>query len=234
MLISGIQPCTMLDFPEQTACIVFTPGCNFRCAYCHNPEFVLPERIAKLRSSFIPEETFFRFLDRRRDLLDGVVVTGGEPTLMPDLLAFLGKVKDRGFKTKLDTNGNRPAVLRQALDEGLLDYVAMDVKTSLAEYKNLAGILADPDKINESIEILKSSPVQSEFRSTIMQELHPQSVLDGMAEILLGAKTLYLQKFRPGVVLKEEAAGYHPFSDAEMISIADFFRRTVPNVIIRS
>lgn len=234
MLISGIQPCTLLDFPEKTACIVFTPGCNFRCSYCHNPEFVLPELIGKLRESFIPEETFFRFLDRRQDLLDGVVVTGGEPTLMPDLLNFLRKVKDRGFKTKLDTNGNRPAVLRRALEDGLLDYVAMDVKTSLTEYKNLAGPLADPSKIAESVEILKTSPVQSEFRSTIMQELHPQFVLDGMAELLCGAKTLYLQKFRPDVVLKEDAYGYHPFSDAEMSSIADFFRRTVPNVIIRT
>ncbi|MFA5947127.1 MAG: anaerobic ribonucleoside-triphosphate reductase activating protein [Patescibacteria group bacterium] len=234
MLISGIQPCTFLDFPEKTACIVFTPGCNFRCAYCHNPEFVLPERIKELRPGFIPEETFFRFLDRRQDLLDGVVVTGGEPTLMPDLLDFLRKVKDKGFKTKLDTNGNRPAVLRRALDEGLVDYVAMDVKTSLAEYQNLAGPLADPSAIAESIELLKASAVPSEFRSTILQELHPPSVLDDMAKLLVGAKILYLQKFRPGVVLKPEASSYHPFSDREMMQIADFFRATVPNVIIRS
>jgi pyruvate formate lyase activating enzyme len=234
MLISGIQPCTFLDYPEKTACIVFTPGCNFRCTYCHNPEFVLPERIKELRPGFIPEETFFRFLERRRDLLDGVVVTGGEPTLMPDLLEFLRKVKDMGFKTKLDTNGNRPVVLGKALEEGLVDYVAMDVKTSLAEYRNLAGPLADPDAIAQSVEMLKTSLIPSEFRSTILQELHPQSVLDGMAELLVGAKTLYLQKFRPGIVLKPEASSYHPFSDGEMLKIADFFRATVPNVIIRT
>lgn len=234
MLISGVQPCTMLDFPGKTAAIVFTPGCNFRCAYCHNPEFVLPERLKELRPSFIPEETFFRFLDRRGELLDGVVVTGGEPTLMPDLLEFLRKVKDKGFKTKLDTNGNRPAVLRRALDEGLVDYVAMDVKTSLAEYKNLAGPLADPDAIEESMDLLKASAIASEFRSTLIKELHPPHVLEEMAKMLAGAKIHYLQKFRPGVVLKEEASSYHPFSDEEMKNIADFFRVTVPTVIIRT
>jgi pyruvate formate lyase activating enzyme len=234
MLISGVQPCTLLDFPGCAAAIVFTPGCNFRCAYCHNPEFVLPERVKALRPSFIPEETFFRFLDRRGELLDGVVVTGGEPTLMPDLLEFLKKVKDKGFKTKLDTNGNRPAMLRRALDEGLVDYVAMDVKTSLGEYRNLAGPLADPEAIEESMKILKASKVPSEFRSTLIKELHPQSVLDDMAELLKGAKILYLQKFRPGIVLKPVAENYHPFSDDEMEQIAAFFRRVVPTVIIRS
>jgi pyruvate formate lyase activating enzyme len=224
----------MLDFPGKTACIVFTPGCNFRCSYCHNPEFVLPERIRELRSSFIPEETFFRFLDRRGDLLDGVVVTGGEPTLMPDLLDFLRVVKERGFKTKLDTNGNRPTVLKQALDAQLVDYVAMDVKTSLSEYKNLAGPLADPDAIKESIELLKASNISNEFRSTLIQELHPQDVLENMAELLVGARTLYLQKFRSGVVLKPEAAAYNAFSDNEMEEIATFFRATVANVIIRA
>lgn len=234
MLISGIQPCTLLDFPEKTACIVFTPGCNFRCSYCHNPEFVLPERIKELRPGFIPEETFFRFLDRRQGLLDGVVVTGGEPTLMPDLLEFLRKVKDQGFKTKLDTNGNRPAVLRQALESGLVDYVAMDVKTSLTEYQNLAGALADPLAIYESIELLKVSPIESEFRSTLLKDLHPPQVLTEMADLLKGAKKLYLQKFRPGTVLSPLASTYQPFSDVEMSDVANFFRSVVPTVIIRT
>lgn len=234
MLISGITPCTFLDFPENTACIVFTPGCNFRCAYCHNPEFVLPERIRELRPGFIPEDAFFTFLDKRQGLLDGVVVTGGEPTLMPDLLEFLRKIKDKGFKTKLDTNGNRPSVLRRALDEGLVDYVAMDVKTSLDEYKTLGGSLVDPGAVFESIEMLKSSLVPNEFRSTILQEFHPQSVLDDMAKLLVGAKTLYLQQFRPGITLKEEASGYSPFSLSEMEKLADFFRQTVNTVILRS
>ncbi len=234
MLISGIQPCTLLDFPEKTACIVFTPGCNFRCSYCHNPEFVLPERIKELRPGFIPEETFFRFLDRRQDLLDGVVVTGGEPTLMPDLLEFLRKVKDKGFKTKLDTNGNRPAVLKRALDEGLVDYVAMDVKTSLTEYQNLAGALAEPMAIYESIELLKASAIDSEFRSTLLKELHPPKVLAEMVELLRGAKKLYLQKFRPGIVLNQIAATYQPFSETEMSEIANLFRSVVPTVIIRT
>jgi pyruvate formate lyase activating enzyme len=113
MLISGVQPFTNLDFPGKIACVMFVPGCNFRCGYCHNPEFVVPERIQAMKGGFITEEAFFSFLDKRRGLLDGVVISGGEPTLAPELVRCVTRIKDRGFSVKLDTNGNRPDVVKK-------------------------------------------------------------------------------------------------------------------------
>ena len=167
MKLSAIQRFTMLDYPDKVACIAFTPGCNMRCGFCHNPEFVLPEKIRELQSDFIEEQTFFNFLDQRRGLLEGVVVSGGEPTIWRDLPDFLRQIKGRGFLAKLDTNGNHPSMLRTLLDEQLVDYVAMDVKTSLAEYGKLVGGGAKPEHIAQSIEMLKASRTRfSNSRST--------------------------------------------------------------------
>lgn len=233
MLISGIQPFTMLDYPGRTACVVFTPGCNFRCGYCHNPEFVLPEKIIQLKDSFIPESSFFSFLAKRQGLLGGVVVSGGEPTLAADLLGFIGRVKALGFMVKLDTNGNRPEIIEQALDRGLVDYIAMDVKTSLALYSALVGPLASPDKLKRSIALIRESGVDYEFRTTLIKELHSAIILSSMAEELRGAKQLFLQYFRPGVILRPQFASFHPFSRTEMLGIAERFRETVAKVILR-
>ncbi|OGH69908.1 MAG: anaerobic ribonucleoside-triphosphate reductase activating protein [Candidatus Magasanikbacteria bacterium RIFCSPHIGHO2_01_FULL_47_8] len=219
MLISGIQPFTMLDYPDKTACIIFTPGCNFRCGYCHNPEFVLPEKIIKLKDSFIPEESFFSFLAKRRGLLDGVVISGGEPTLAFDLLGFMGRIKALGFLVKLDTNGNRPDLLEQAVSDGLVDYIAMDVKTSLAAYRALVGPLARPDNIKRSIEITKRSGIDYEFRTTLIKEAHSGIILTDLIELVAGAKRWYLQTFRPEHTLRPEFVSYHPFlpEDIEII-----------------
>jgi pyruvate formate lyase activating enzyme len=233
MLVSAIQKFTMLDYPEKTACIVFTPGCNFRCSYCHNPEFVLPEKLKELRSSFIPEEAVFNFLETRKGLLDGVVVTGGEPTIMPDLLAFIKKIKDRGFLVKLDTNGNRPQVVAQAIERSLVDYIAMDVKTSLTEYQRLAGARANPKYIKESIDLVKNSGIDYEFRSTLIKDLHTEEILHDMVEVLRGAKKLYLQRFRSGNTLDPAAEEYLPFSDKEMKEIKELFAPAVEFVGIR-
>lgn len=233
MLISAVQKFTMLDYPNRTACVVFTPGCNFRCGYCHNPEFVLPEKIKELRGTFIPEATFFNFLEERYGLLDGVVVTGGEPTLMPDLLDFLGKIKSLGFLVKLDTNGNRPSVIKEAVERKVVDYIAMDVKTSLAEYPNLVGKLVDPIKIKESIAFLKYDKVDYEFRSTLIKEVHPPAVLSDMAELIRGAPILFLQFFRSGNTLSPVFERYNPFSSEEMMAIAEMFSTAVKEVSVR-
>ncbi|MBI2444376.1 MAG: anaerobic ribonucleoside-triphosphate reductase activating protein [Candidatus Magasanikbacteria bacterium] len=240
MLISGIQKFTLLDFPDRTACIVFTPGCDFRCGYCHNPEFVLPEQIAKLRPSFIPEAVFFNFLSERRGQgepgvpwLEGVVITGGEPTLQPDLLPFMRRLKDLGLAVKLDTNGNRPAVIAAALSAGLLDYIALDVKTSLPHYPALVGPLVKPENIAESIRLIKDSSIPYEFRSTLIKEAHSDIILQEMGELIAGAKLLYLQQFRPGITLKSEFAGYHPFTLEELEQIAERLRSNVQEVRVR-
>ena len=157
---------TLLDFPDRVACIVFTPGCNFRCGYCHNPEFVIPENLTKFRESFLSLESVFTFLDTRKGRLDGVVVSGGEPTLQVGLGDFLGKVKSMGFQTKLDTNGSLPEVLKPLLQEMLIDYVAMDVKTSLARYGELTEACVRAEAIRESIELIKDMAPDYEFRTT--------------------------------------------------------------------
>lgn len=233
MRISGIQPFTLLDYPGKIACIVFTPGCNFRCGYCHNPEFVLPEEIKKIRESFIPEDRFFAFLERRRGLLDGVVVSGGEPTLMPDLHAFIEKIKNYGFLVKLDTNGNRPMVIESLIKDRLLDYIAMDIKTAFSAYANLVGPLVFTKALGKSMDIIKRSGVEYEFRSTLIREVHTEALFEQMVPMLAGAKRLYLQRFRPGHTLNPVFQQYHPFSDKEMEEIADRFRPHVASVSIR-
>lgn len=233
MLISGVQPFTLLDYPDKTAAIVFTAGCNFRCGYCHNPEFVLPELVLKLKDSFIPEESFFNFLKSRRGLLEGVVVSGGEPTVQYDLIPFLKKIKTLGFKIKLDTNGHRPELVRQALDENLLDYIAMDVKTSLADYPRLVGPFVRPEKIKETMEIIKTSGRDYEFRSTLIKEVHSGIILAEMKTLLAGAKRLWLQTFRPGHTLQPAFKEYRPFSAEELADLADNFRATVAEVGVR-
>lgn len=234
MLLSGIQKFTLLDYPEKLACMVFTPGCNFRCGYCHNPEFVLPEMIQEIKNSFIPEEVFFKFLKKRQGKLEGVVITGGEPTIMGDLIPFMRRVKDLGFALKLDTNGNKPEVLQQAIDENLVDYIAMDVKTSLGEYKKLVGERAFEIKLAQSIDKIKKSNVSSEFRSTLIKEIHTDEILKAMQDILKGTKKLYLQNFRPATTLNPLFQSFHPFSEEKMKDIKRAFESVVESVEIRA
>jgi pyruvate formate lyase activating enzyme len=233
MLISGIQRFTMLDFPDRTAAIVFTPGCNMRCKFCHNKEFVLPEEIRKIQHSFLDEEAVLRFLATRKGLLDGVVISGGEPTIQPDLIPFIHKVRDLGFLVKLDSNGNRPDILRDVIDQELVDYIAMDVKTSLDTYQELVGAMAHTDKIAESIALLKKHRVPYEFRVTLIKEFHTPEILADMAQLLDGAHALYLQSFRSANTLDPTWKTKHPFTPDELVAIRDQFAQTVDNVFVR-
>lgn len=233
MILSGIQKFTLLDFPGKVACILFTGGCNFRCSFCHNPEFVLPEELAKIRGSFIPEEAAFNFLRQRQGMLEGVVITGGEPTIMPDLEPFIVKIRALGFAIKLDTNGNKPEVLRSLMDKGLLEYVAMDFKTSLPDYKALVGQWADEMKLRESIELLKQGDIEYEFRTTLVKEVHSPKILEAMRDTLSGAKRLFLQPFRNEITLNPAFRDYHAFSPDEMRDIAGFFAGSVGQVTVR-
>jgi len=233
MQISAIQKFTMLDFPGKIACIVFTAGCNFRCGYCHNPEFVLPEQIKEIKKSFIQEEVFFAFLEQRIGKLEGVVITGGEPTMHYDLLSLVRRIKEMGFAVKLDTNGNNPMVLEVLVSSGLLDYVAMDVKTDLQNYSNLVGGCVRTEYITESIRLLLQADIAYEFRSTLIQEVHTKEMIQGMAEMITGASQLFLQSFRPGYTLDPAYMAYHPFSLQEMQGIRDVFVPHVKEVSIR-
>lgn len=233
MLISGIQPFSLLDYPGKVSCIVFTPGCNFRCGFCHNPEFVLPERVAELKPNLIDENAFFNFLDKRGKLLDGVVITGGEPTLMPDLEAFIEKLKNRGLFVKLDSNGNRPEVLSRLIERNMVDYIAMDVKTAIPQYIELVGRLAVPENILKSIEMLKNGSIEYEFRTTLVKEVHRPEILEEMGKLLKGAKKLFLQAFRPEVTLNPIFQSYTAFTDEETEEIANKLKQYIAEVNIR-
>lgn len=233
MKFSAIQRFTLLDYPGRVACIAFTPGCNMRCGFCHNPEFVLPELVKELQPSFIDEGPFLNFLDQRQGLLDGVVVSGGEPTVWPDLPILMRQIKERGFLVKLDTNGNNPEMLRKLLDEKLLDYVAMDVKTSLEGYSTLVGVGIDGKNIAKSIELLKSSAIPYEFRTTLIKEIHTEPILAALEKLVTGAREYYLQIFRPGHTLSPTFARYHPFAHDEMERLAERFGKFVGKIGVR-
>ncbi len=233
MLLSGITKLTLLDFPGKTACIVFTAGCNFRCGYCHNPEFVLPERLKEIEEGFIPEDIFFRFLERRKNLLEGVVITGGEPTLHPDLENFIGKIRTLGYSVKLDTNGNRPDVIRRLIERGLVQYVAMDFKTSFDRYPELSGVGADAEAVAASFNLLKEGRVPYEFRTTLVREMHTEEVLREMKRSLRGVARYFLQPFRNEIVLDPKFETMSAFSEAEMASLAEYFSDAVEEIGIR-
>ncbi len=193
MTIAGLQKLTLLDFPGKTACTVFLNGCNFRCPFCHN--FALAKGLAE---PLMEEEELLSFLESRKGLLDGVCFTGGEPLMQRELPALIRKIKEMGYGVKLDTNGCFPERLKALAEEGLLDYVAMDVKNAPERYGETVGFLKlDLAAIRESIEYLKSGKVEYEFRTTVVSEYHGEEELKAIAEWLQGAKRYFLQQFKP-------------------------------------
>ena len=192
MQICGIQKLTLLDYPGKVACTVFTGGCNFRCPFCHNAELVVG---GKTRQE-IPEEEVLSFLEKRRGVLDGVCVSGGEPLLQPDLAAFLGRIKQMGYLVKLDTNGSMPERLCELAGQGLLDYVAMDLKNSPEGYGATVGIRDfDVGDVDRSIRFLLGGAVPYEFRTTVVREFHRKADFEAMGQWIEGAKQYYLQQF---------------------------------------
>lgn len=193
MEIHGFNKTTLLDYPGHVAATVFTGGCNFRCPFCHNADLVLEPKSQPM----LPEEEVLSHLKKRRGILEGVCITGGEPTLQPELPDFIGKIRDLGYLVKLDTNGYRPEVLARLLEEGLLDHVAMDVKASPENYAKAAGRPGlDFSRIAESVAILKNCKIQYEFRTTVVQGLHTVSEFDAIGRLLEGSRAYYLQAFR--------------------------------------
>lgn len=184
MKIYGFQKTTLLDYPGHVAATIFTGGCNFRCPFCHNGGLVLcPDQIRP-----IEEEAVLAYLKKRKGILEGVCITGGEPTLQPDLKEFLRKVKAEGYQVKLDTNGYNPRITGEMMEEGLADYVAMDVKASLPNYARAAGCPdLDLSRIRESIGLLKSGRVPYEFRTTVVKGIHTVEEFDAVGQLLEGA-----------------------------------------------
>lgn len=195
MLIGGLQKTTLIDYPGKIAATVFLIGCNFRCPFCYSSELVLPEKI-KNQPEF-SEKDFFKFLKSRKELLESVVICGGEPTINKDLPDFIKKIKKMGFLVKIDTNGSNPQMLKILIDQKLIDYVAMDIKGPKEKYDEFTGKKVNIRKIQKSIDILKEGRIDYEFRSTIVPSLHAKGDILNMAKWIKGAKKYYLQNFRP-------------------------------------
>jgi len=193
MNIASFQKFTMVDYPGHVATTVFTVGCNFRCPFCHNPELVLGT--ASLGGDKMLKE-FFDFLKKRKGKLDAVCITGGEPTLQPDLLDFMEKIKKIGYLVKLDTNGTRPDVVKKALDRKIVDYIAMDIKNSLKNYEKTVGAKVDLERIKMSVELIRNNKVDYDFRTTVVPGIHTEKDFDEIIEWIGGAKKYFLQRFR--------------------------------------
>ena len=230
MLISGLQKLTLLDYPGKVACTVFTGGCNLRCPFCHNAPLVLPER---LQNDPDGEETVLAFLRKRRGILDGVAVTGGEPLLQKDIAAFLRKVKDLGFLVKLDTNGSFPDRLEELLAEGLVDRVAMDIKNGPDRYAETVGVPGlNLSPFARTKTLLLEGRVDYEFRTTVVRGLHTAESLREAARWIAGAKEYYLQQYKDsGDILDGE--GLSAFSQEDMHALAAAVRPIVPAVQLR-
>lgn len=195
MEIHGLNKTTLLDYPEHVACTVFTGHCNFACPFCHNGDLVLCPGSQPL----IDESEFEAFLNKRAAVLEGVCITGGEPSIQKDLPEFIAKIRSHGLNVKLDTNGSNPEILENLLNKNLLDMVAMDIKSSKAGYPEAIGIPGyDITNVCKSVDILKSSGIPYEFRTTVVRELHNREVFSDIAEWLKGCQAYFLQQFIPG------------------------------------
>lgn len=227
MEIHGLQKMTLLDYPGKVACTVFLSGCDFRCPFCHNGELV---------TGTCPPETddqgLLAFLNRRKGLLDGVCVTGGEPLLRPDLPRLLGEIKELGFQVKVDTNGTHPDRLRRLVEEGLVDYVAMDVKNSPERYPETVGVPGlDLTPVRDSVAWLLEGHVEYEFRTTAVRQLHDAASFQAIGRWLQGARRYYIQNFVDrDTVLR---AGLSGFEKAELEAFASLVRPFVERVEVR-
>ena len=209
MKIGGLQKTTLIDYPGKLACTVFTLGCNFRCPFCYSSELVLPSKIKNQPE--VKKADFFNFLEERKGLLEGVVICGGEPTINKDLSGFIKKIKEMGYLVKLDTNGSNPSALKRLISNNLLDYVAMDVKAPKKKYRKITGIKINVDNVAKSINILKGSDLDFEFRTTVVPGmLDKKDIIDIVRWIGPGGK-YYLQNFRAEKTLKKGLERVKPY-----------------------
>ena len=232
MLIGGLQKNSFIDFPGRISCVLFLSGCNFHCPYCHNPE--LTRRIPADESPLTPDQ-FYAFLEARRSLLDGVVISGGEPTLQADLPAVCAAVKNLGFPVKLDTNGSRPHVLRHLVAEGLVDYVAMDIKTDPRHYAPVFQSDTGPETLKESIRIIMDSAPAYEFRTTCARPIIDEAVIGVIARSIEGADRYVLQSFQSQRLLTPSffQLAEPAFTSAQMHRLKTVAQRWVKHCTVR-
>lgn len=230
MRIGGLQKLTLLDYPNHVSCTVFTAGCNMKCPFCHNRDLVfIPENF-----EFYNPESIFEYLRKRQGTLDAVAITGGEPLLQPGLRDFIMEVRKLGFKVKLDTNGYYPDKLKKLVDEGLIDYVAMDVKAPLPKYPVTVGLPESgfhTEQIQKSIKYLLSGTVDYEFRTTVVREFHTKEDLVAIAKMIKGCKHYYLQQFVDSGRCIEQ--GFSAYNREEMYELKEEVAKYIPEVELR-
>ncbi len=215
MIIGGLQKTSLIDWPENICSVVFIAGCNLRCPFCHNPELVLPEEIEKIDA--ISENELLTALVERKRFIDGVCVTGGEPLMSPDIVKLLHKIKDKGFVIKLDTNGTVPSLLKKIIDDGLVDYIAMDIKGPKEKYHMITGTKVNVKLIEESVKIIQESGVPYEFRTTVVKGMIEPSDIVAIGDWLSGSSAYYLQHFISSLeMLDEKYKGLKTYTPDEM------------------
>ena len=229
MKIGGLQQVSLIDYPGKIGAVIFTRGCNFRCPYCHNPELVDPDRYGPI----IPEESVLSFLDKRRGKLEAVTVTGGEPTLQPDLEKFFEELKKRGYLTKLDTNGSKPDILEKMISKRLVDYLAMDIKAPLEKYRQIASVEVDTAKIKKSIALIMASGIKYEFRTTVARSQLGLQDLVSVAKLIKRARLYVLQPCIPIKTLACPVLSEIPYTPEEFSIIRATLEKVCPHVIVR-
>ena len=227
MKICGLNKTTLLDYPGCVAATVFAGGCNFRCPFCHNGDLVLHS--AKMKE--YSEEEVLNFLNKRKNVLEGVCVTGGEPTLYSDLPEFIAKIKAMGYKVKLDTNGSNPKMLKRLVEGKLVDYVAMDIKAPVSEYNKVCGVQVDTESVQQSVAYLKQGEIPYEFRTTVVKELHTKQDILEIGKWILGAENYYLQSYRE--TDENICKGFSAMEKEELFELEMELKKSIKNVEVR-
>lgn len=229
MKIKGFTGTSLLDYPKNVCSILFLGGCNFRCPFCHNAGLVTGGK----EYPTIEVTDIIQKLEERKDFIDGVVVSGGEPTIHKDLPELILKIKDLGLKVKLDTNGSNPDIIETLLDNNAIDFIAMDIKTSFEKYSKAAGVNIDIKKISRSINLIKSSNIDYEFRSTIVPVLVNEEDIIKMGGFLEGANIFYLQQFNTQITFDLEYSKIEPYSISKLKHFKNILEKTIDKVEIR-
>ncbi len=227
MKIGGLQKFTVTDYPGKISCIVFTIGCNFRCPFCQNSQLVTEE------ASQMPSEKVFEFLEKRKDQLEGVTVTGGEPLIQNGFFDFLEKVKGLGYDIKLDTNGSVPGELKRVVRKGLVDYVAMDIKAPVQEYEKACGVKVNRDKIEESIDYILGMD-SYEFRTTAVPTIIDEKAIDQIAKRIEGAEKFYIQQFETKNTLDGDYSDLESFPEKKLKKFKEIAERYVQSCEVRN
>lgn len=227
MLIGGLQKSSLIDYPGKISAVIFTQECNFKCPYCHNPELIKGNGKREKKKEII------EFLQSRISKLDGVVITGGEPTLHKDLPVFIKQIKGMEFAVKLDTNGTNPDMLDHLIKKNLIDYVAMDIKAPIERYSDIVYAKTDTNKILKSIEILKNSNINYEFRTTVVKSQLSFDDFEKIGELIQGSQRYYLQRFVPTKTLNESFLNEATYTDEEFTSIIKVLEQYVEKISLR-